>query len=214
MFSFVLCLFRFSGLFRFLGFLALVALLLSMAEDGGEILELKGNVGNHYSFKGPFCLVGKLCTKRSFNIYALIDVMIKAFKAKGRVSAREWGNKLLMFPFDNETDRDWALKNQPWHSDGFLFAILALKGTKQQLTITVHKASFWVRVYDLPIACQTEENLISLASKVGVLEVFESLGDHNIRNFIRFKVEIDITKKLMKGFKFRFDGELLWAPIK
>lgn len=185
-----------------------------MADDEGEIFDLGGPSDTRRATRGPICLVGKLCTERPFNTYALIDVMVKAFKAKGRVSAREWGNKLLMFTFDDEIDRDWALKNQPWHFDGHLFAILALKGTEQPSTIKVDKASFWVRVYDLPISCQTEENLISLAKKVGALETYEPPGDHNVGNFIRFKVEIDVTKKLMKGFRFRFGGELLWAPLK
>ncbi|KAL8478325.1 hypothetical protein ACS0TY_030295 [Phlomoides rotata] len=41
----------------------------------------------------PICLVDRLCTNRPFNVYALIDVMLKGFKAKGKVTAREWGSE-------------------------------------------------------------------------------------------------------------------------
>ncbi|KAL8508005.1 hypothetical protein ACS0TY_018531 [Phlomoides rotata] len=65
------------------------------------------------------CLAGRLCTSRHFNVYALIDVMLKGFKVKGKVTACEW------------EDRAWVLQNQPWHFEGNLFAISPLSGSEQ-----------------------------------------------------------------------------------
>ncbi|KAL8552520.1 hypothetical protein ACS0TY_001270 [Phlomoides rotata] len=37
----------------------------------------------------PVCLVGKLCAEKSPNVFALTELMLKAFKPKGKLSARE-----------------------------------------------------------------------------------------------------------------------------
>ncbi|KAL8505826.1 hypothetical protein ACS0TY_016886 [Phlomoides rotata] len=69
------------------------------------------------------CLVGKICSDKSHNVFAVIDVMPKAFRPKGKFTARDWGWGVLIFSFVLREDRDWVLRNQPLHFDGCLFAI-------------------------------------------------------------------------------------------
>ncbi|KAL8545966.1 hypothetical protein ACS0TY_005902 [Phlomoides rotata] len=95
-----------------------------------EILDL-GKVGVIDTRKlksNPICLVGKVCVEKAINSFALIDVMYKAFRAKGKLTARDWGHGLVIFSFDCEVDREWVIQNQPWHFDNALFAILPLTG--------------------------------------------------------------------------------------
>lgn len=187
---------------------------MSRGSSEEEVLDLDGGSSLARRSRPPICLVGRLCTDKGFNTYALIDVMVKAFKARKKVSAREWGNKLIIFTFDDGMDREWVLKNQPWHFDGNLFAIAALRGTEQPSSIVVNCASFWTRAYDLPIDCQSEKSIISLAQRIGKLEAYDPPIAHNFGNYVRFKVEIDISKPLLKGLKIRFGGEVLWIPLK
>lgn len=129
-----------------------------MAENliGGEdVLDL--GVRSHASRRSSCCLVRRLCTDKAVNLFALTDVMIKSFKASGKITAREWGKGMTIFCFEREDDTDWVLRNQPWHFEGFLFAIRKLIGTEQPSTFTISYASFWVRAYDLPIDCQTDD---------------------------------------------------------
>ncbi|KAL8469721.1 hypothetical protein ACS0TY_032532 [Phlomoides rotata] len=67
---------------------------------------------------------------RPFNVFALMDVMIKDFKSRTKVAVRELGNKLLIFTFADEKDRDWVIRNQRWHFDGHLFIIKSLDGSE------------------------------------------------------------------------------------
>ncbi|KAL8493783.1 hypothetical protein ACS0TY_024809 [Phlomoides rotata] len=161
----------------------------------------------------PFCLAGRLCTSRPFNVYALIDVMLKGFKVKGKVTAREWGKSLLIFSFSDSGDREWVLQNQPWHFEGNLFAVIPLLGSEQPSLVKVSRASFWARLYDLPMACQNEKTLKTLARKIGNLEAFDPPAN-NLGSFLRFKVDIDIDKPFKKGLTIRFDGREMWIPIK
>ncbi|KAL8517859.1 hypothetical protein ACS0TY_009244 [Phlomoides rotata] len=121
-----------------------------------EVLDLGTIEGSIREGRGSFCLAGKLCTDRPFSMFALMDVMLKAFKSREKVIAREWGNKLLIFTFGVEKDRDWVIRNQPWHFDGNLFVVKSLDGSEQPSTFTILRASLWARAYDLPLMCQTE----------------------------------------------------------
>ncbi|KAL8462459.1 hypothetical protein ACS0TY_033473 [Phlomoides rotata] len=79
----------------------------SHGEEEEDVLELGGESVNSISGRGaiPVNLVGNLCSEKPKNTYALIDVMIKAFKAKGNLTARDWGNGTLIFSFKLEEDR-------------------------------------------------------------------------------------------------------------
>lgn len=90
----------------------------------------------------PVCLAGKLCVEKAYNMFAAIDVMTKAFRSKGRITAREWGNGKVIFSFERENDRQWVLRNQPWHFDGHLFAIRVLTGMEQPSSMSISLASF------------------------------------------------------------------------
>ncbi|KAL8477921.1 hypothetical protein ACS0TY_029997 [Phlomoides rotata] len=143
-----------------------------------------------------------------------MDVMLKAFKSRTKVMAREWGHKLLIFTFIDEKDRDWVIRNQPWHFDGILFVVKSLDRSEQPSSLRITQGSFWTRAYDLSLLCQTETTLISIATRVGDLEVFEPPDGLNLGNYLRFKVSIAVNKPLIKGFKIRIKGEERWIPIK
>ncbi|KAL8527962.1 hypothetical protein ACS0TY_005684 [Phlomoides rotata] len=126
--------------------------------DEGEVLDLGGGGFDQTrrGFLEPVCLVGKLISGKSVNSYALTEVMIKAFRAKGKLNARDWGNGMLIFSFELGEDREWVIRNQPWHFDNALFAIKPLSGREQPLGISLTLASFWIRVYDLPLLTARE----------------------------------------------------------
>lgn len=87
----------------------------NLGDTDEEVLDLSNVVviGRFEGTHTPFFLVGWLCTVRSYNSYALLDVMMKAFKARKKFLAHEWGNWILIFTFDDKYYRDWVLKEQP-----------------------------------------------------------------------------------------------------
>ncbi|KAL8510505.1 hypothetical protein ACS0TY_017356 [Phlomoides rotata] len=184
-------------------------------DTGTDVLDLGDglNLRAVRSEVRPVALVGRLCSAKSINLFAMMEVMNKGFRPKGRLSSREWGNGMVLFSFELPEDREWVLRNQPWHFDGALFVIKPLNGTEQPST-RISTASLWTRVYDLPLAYHSERVLRLIAAKVGVLECFESLDECDLLGCLRFKVEVDITRPLMKGIQIRVAGEMLWLPLK
>ncbi|KAL8466365.1 hypothetical protein ACS0TY_035461 [Phlomoides rotata] len=179
--------------------------------EGGDVLDLGLVEGSTRALGSTYYLVGKLCTSKPFNVFALMDVMVKAFKTRNKAVVREWAQNMLIFTFTDA--RDWVVRNQPWHFDGQLFAVKPLLGSEQPSTVTVSKGSFWVRAHDIPIMCQTEAALISIAHWVGEFEVFEPPDGSNVSSYLRFKVSMDITKPLLRGMTLRFNGDDIWVPI-
>ncbi|KAL8484943.1 hypothetical protein ACS0TY_027302 [Phlomoides rotata] len=53
----------------------------------------------------PIYLVGRFCTGKSFNAFALIDILTKAFRPKGKLFARDWGKGVWIFSFERDDDR-------------------------------------------------------------------------------------------------------------
>ncbi|KAL8481710.1 hypothetical protein ACS0TY_028015 [Phlomoides rotata] len=99
------------------------------------------------------CLIGMISIKKSRNVFGVIDVILKAFRLKGKLTARDWGRGMIIFSFELREDREWVLRNQPWYFDGCLFAIQSLTGLEQPSTLSVSTVSLWARAYDLSLVC-------------------------------------------------------------
>ncbi|KAL8498996.1 hypothetical protein ACS0TY_022090 [Phlomoides rotata] len=166
------------------------------------------------------CLVGRLLTVKNWNSSDLLKAIKKAWKPKHGMWSREWReSKLILFRFDDVIDRDWVLKNQPWHFMGSLFAIKKfVEGNEQDLlssvNVIVEHASFWARLYDVPFSCMNERSLSLLIKQIGILESVDISGEDLIGKFIRFKVSLNITKPLLRGITIQVKGKHLWLPLK
>lgn len=183
-------------------------------EDMDDVLDLEGiDVGfGQQSRVSPVCLAGKLILEKSHNTFALIDVMLKAFKPKGKLQARDWGNGLVMFSFEMDDDRQWVLKNQPWHFDGYLFAIHALKGMEQPSAVKISSCLFWMRAHDLHVAYRSIQVIRSIAAKIGTLVAYENPSELNMEEFVRFRVCLDFTRPLLRGLHIKVGGKSCGSP--
>ncbi|KAL8498475.1 hypothetical protein ACS0TY_021705 [Phlomoides rotata] len=189
---------------------------LSMADEGDETLDLgelavidRGPVMGR-----PVCLTGRLLSEKPVNSYALQDVMKKAFKPKGKLMSHDWGEGLIIFLFERQEDREWVVRNQPWHFDNNLFLVQSLSGLEQPSMISLLHASMWIRVYDVPLALHSEDVIRMLANKLGILECFELPSVQEPEAFLRFKVSLNATKPLMRGLSIKFGGDPVWVPFK
>lgn len=199
----------------FLGYLGLFMALLGGQEAREDVLELDLPLGltGQQGQSGPVTLAGKLITEKNYNVFALIDVMVKAFRPKGRLTARDWGKGLIIFSFESVQDREWVLKNQPWHFDGFPFVVKGLTGLEQPSAVALSKACLWVRVFDLPLACRSEAVFQLIGGRIGMLECYEKPSILDPTEYFRLKVEINITKPLLRGLNIKIGGDVLWLPF-
>lgn len=131
------------------------------------------------------CLEAKLILGKALNLFALIEVMTKAFRPKKKLTVRDWGNGLIMFSFECDDDRQWVCKNQPCHFDGSLFAIRLLSGKEQSSSMKISTALFWVRVHDLSLDYRSENVVCLVVHKLGTLLAYEKLSDIDPSKFVR-----------------------------
>ncbi|KAH6780563.1 hypothetical protein C2S52_011800 [Perilla frutescens var. hirtella] len=156
--------------------------------DEAEVLPAHANATN--------CLVGRLCAAKPPNSYYLMEVMTKAWRAKKDLTVREWGNNLFLFSFKNLADRDWVIRNQPWHFENHLFAVAPLHGNEQPSSVKLTYSSFWIRAYDLPIMSMSTSTVKAIAHRIGTLE------------------EIDFTEPLLRGVMLQNGEQKVWIPLK
>ncbi|KAL8479715.1 hypothetical protein ACS0TY_026590 [Phlomoides rotata] len=150
-------------------------------------------------------LVGRLVTEKNLNLSNLIGEIKKSWKPKYGMRWKEWGeSKLILFGFDGVMDRDWVLKNQPWHFNASVFAIKKMTRREQQLSssvnVVVKHTSFYARLYDVPFSCMNETSLGRFAKQIDILESVD--------------VSINITKPLLRGINILVKGKHLWLPLK
>ncbi|KAL8484736.1 hypothetical protein ACS0TY_027148 [Phlomoides rotata] len=75
------------------------------------------------------------------------------------MTTKDWGKGIWLFAFQKSSNKHCVLSNQPWHFDNHLFIVKALDGSEQLSSITIDKAAFWIRAYDVPMVLQTEQTL-------------------------------------------------------
>ncbi|KAK6115841.1 hypothetical protein DH2020_008110 [Rehmannia glutinosa] len=144
------------------------ALVVDIDADTTTDLPQKNSVG--------YCLAGTLRTHKTVNSFYLLEVMKKGWKPRKGYTAREWGK--ICFSSDLMTQkREWVIDNQPWHFEGFLFAIKAIDGSEQPSSISITETPFWTRFYDLPVSCMNEKVLSLLVKQIGTLVAWDSSGD-------------------------------------
>ncbi|KAL8478879.1 hypothetical protein ACS0TY_030676 [Phlomoides rotata] len=85
---------------------------------------------------------------------------------------------------------------------------------EQPSMIRISTTSFWTRVFDLPLVYHSDKVLRLIAMKVGDLECFESVTEGESSRYLCFKVNMGITRPLLKGITIWVAGELLWLPLK
>ncbi|XP_058771885.1 uncharacterized protein LOC131645226 [Vicia villosa] len=94
---------------------------------------------------------------------------------------------------------EYILRNGPWSFDRSLLVLNRISGDEQPSDQNMHFASFWVRIYELPLNLRSD----SMAKKIGsVLGNFEEMDNREVcRNgrFLRIKVKLDLRAPLKRG---------------
>ncbi|XP_058727315.1 uncharacterized protein LOC131598755 [Vicia villosa] len=122
-------------------------------------------------------LAGKLWTENSFNAEAFKSTMVSVWKLKNQVETQDLGKNLFLFKFATKRDLEFVLRSGPWSFDRSLLVLNRISGEEQSAELNMHFASFWVRIYELPLNLRSE----SMARKIGsVLGEFEEMDTREV----------------------------------
>ncbi|KAL8472347.1 hypothetical protein ACS0TY_029532 [Phlomoides rotata] len=104
--------------------------------------------------------------------------------------------------------------NQPWHFDNHLFLIKVLYGAEQPSIVAIETTYFWIRAYDVPLLLHNEHSLRLLAKGVGHLIAYEKPTQLEVKKILKFRVDINVSKPLLRAITIRCSGEDLWVSLK
>lgn len=161
------------------------------------------------------CIVGKVWTRKSFNVFALLDTMKKLWNPAGGVTCREIESNLFSFQFSDRRDLERVLSMEPWTFNKHILVLKEANPNIQPSAMEMDSVPFWVRFYDVPLSGRKEEILEQIGSRFGtVLEIDKSTVKGMGRS-VRMKILLNLGKPLRKGTKICIDkAATIWLPVK
>jgi hypothetical protein len=117
------------------------------------------------------------------------------------VNFKNIGCNLFLIEFENEWDKIRIMEGRPWTFDGNLVSLADLDNPT--LRIGFQKgiiASFWVCMFNLPLACMSKEMGKRIGASVGTVEEVDVDEDGvGWGEYLRVRITLDLSKPLSRG---------------
>ncbi|KAL0000208.1 hypothetical protein SO802_019810 [Lithocarpus litseifolius] len=116
---------------------------------------------------------------------------------------RNLGDHRVLFVFDNSSDVETIIKNQPWSFDKHLVVLQTFEKFSKLKDLVFDKTLFWVQVLDIAE---------SIWETIGAVRRSPESTNDDGGNFIRELFTVDITLPLCRGRVFKLEnGEKSWV---
>lgn len=138
----------------------------------------------------------------------------RVWKLTGKTLFKVLGDNIFLIEFENEWDKSRVLEFRPWIFEGNLFSVEAYNGNIAPSMMDFTRASFWIRMLHLPLACMCETMGFKIGSSVGGVEEVESEEDGmGWGEYLRVRINLDITKPLVRGRVLKLSNETTWVAF-
>ena len=99
------------------------------------------------------------------------------------------------------------MEMRPWSYENQLVLIREFEGELVPKEISFRWSSFWIQIYNLPLKSMTSGLSYVIIGKIGeVLEIDVPKKGVQWGKYLRVKVNIDTTRKLVRGKKVCIEG--------
>jgi hypothetical protein len=107
------------------------------------------------------------------------------------------------------------MEGRSWLFDGNLVALAEFNGLTPPARLNFDHAAFWIRMYNLPLACMGKVTGEKIGSSVGLVEEVDVYnGDAGWGEYLWAKIVIDMTKPLAKGRMLHIQGRSNWVAFR
>ena len=163
-----------------------------------------------------FYLAARFMTSRVLNIESVVRTFKPLWRAAHGFTARDMGNNMLVFAFENVSDLERVLQSEPWSYDKHLVSFQRVEADTSISEMDCQWVSFWVQIHNLPVRRMNHETASALGGTLGMVEkVVESEEERGREGCMRVRVKVDISKPLCRGRKARlFAGKETWISFK
>ena len=164
--------------------------------------------------RGMSCIVGKLLADRTLGKEILKTPMIRAWQPTSQVSLKTLGLNLFLIEFEHEWDKVRIMEGRPWKFDGDLFSLAEFDGRTPIAELEFEKATFWVRMLNMPLACMSREMGHRIGASMGKVEDVDVDEDGvGWGEFLRLHIELDLTKPLSRGRFIKLRDRTIWITF-
>ncbi|GJV60622.1 reverse transcriptase [Tanacetum coccineum] len=164
------------------------------------------------------CLIGKVIAHNHLvHKQSVISILQKAWKKYSPVTIIPWKNNFFKIAFEDKSDILKVLQESPWCVMGFYLALLPWDSNKTLQEMEFDKGEFWIQAHDLPLGLLTSQYAMTIAESLGTLVDLDCIGEgpQTDRDFLRFRVAINLLKPLIPGFFLpRPDGSQSWISLR
>jgi hypothetical protein len=142
----------------------------SLAEDEDGELEIQTTEVKGIINQGQLCIIGKLLSERIISKEMIKETLLRLWRIKKPFTFKILGENLFLMEFEEASDKVRVLEGRPWVFEGNLFLVEDFDGRTSPSEFTFDRASFWVRMLNLPLACMGREVGLKLGASVGQVE--------------------------------------------
>ena len=189
---------------------------LSFTEEEDESITLGRGTIEAAKVVGKNCLLMKVLSHKYINIEALRKNMRMLWKPNKGVQINEIGEELFLAEFGDGRDKKRIMDMSPWTYEKQLILLKEFEGEQVPKDIQLRQSPFWVQIHNLPLHCRTRETGWAIGSKLGeVVDVDVTESGVQWGKYLRVRVQLDVTKKLIRGKKIAVEGgEQSWISFK
>ncbi|KAK9990738.1 hypothetical protein SO802_025723 [Lithocarpus litseifolius] len=173
---------------------------LSLSEKEGDKLDLSKKKKSQ-----GFVLAAKFYTRRSVNLEAIAKTFRTLWHTKHRFEVSEVGDNRLLFAFKMVEDVEKVLLGEPWSFDRHIVVFQRYDTSTPIEELEFNKVSFWIQIHNLPYSLLTTDVAISLGEFIGKVFIPKDTAEMRGGNFMRVRVNINISEPLCRGKRVMFD---------
>jgi hypothetical protein len=187
---------------------------LSLSEEEATGFIVHEEVLNEIVQRGQNCVVGKFFANRTLGKSTLRLILMGGWQPSGNLSIQSLGDNLFIMDFEYAWEKSRVLEGRPWVFDGTLFAVEDFDGTIPPTQMEFDKAAFWVRMFNLPLACMGRDLGIQLGGTVGEVEEVDT-NEEGVAwgEFLRVRIRINLTKPIARGRVINVKGRSFKIPF-
>ena len=182
---------------------------LTEEEEGGAEVPKDVEVSIHR-------LAGRFYTKRVLNVDAVARTFKPLWRTVGELKIRDIGEHILLFEFEDILDLERVMEFEPWSYDKHLVAFERVIDIESVPFLEFSRATFWVQLHNIPERKLKAEVGELIGKSIGrVVQVADLEDDGAGSEFLRLRINIDISKPLIRCSKLRSEGKQVgWVGLK
>ena len=186
----------------------------TLSEEEKCVLSVKSQDVARSKEQAQLNLLFKLQTNRDFNKEAFKSTIQQLWRGPQRVTIKEVRNNLFLAIFETKEHMNDILDKSPWSFDKRLVLLKRFTSDVSSENVTFQQSLFWIRVFNIPI--KSMNSTVGITNEIGVpLLVDAAKSGLAWGTFLRIRVDVDITKPLIRSKMIHIEGmEKGWVYFK